>query len=429
MRADDANHPFVDVVGGEEVANFNSGEVALVEAQVAALVADEMIIDRVDAPRSPAMEGIIALRGWLHADSAIAFPRWLRELNQRGYTPMLQADDDAAAATILNGDLIGAQRGVPVVLRIYRGVMHRAPGSLAVNILLYAVTWISTLYAGALYSGEALAINSAWDVLLPANLVKGLPFALTLLGILTAHELGHYFAARYHKVDVTLPYFIPMPFVFGTMGAFIMMREPISNRRKLFDIGVAGPLAGLVLAIPLLFYGLGTSTLTRMPTEAGVMMEGNSLLYLGAKYLMFGQILPNTATGMDVLMSPVTFAAWIGLLVTAINLLPVGQLDGGHAIYAMLGAKARWVNLATLGGMALLGVAGMQWAQNLFPVLAEIGSIGWFVWILLLYFMVGPYHPPPLDDISPIGGKRMVVGVLLFVLFLLIFAPATMRIL
>jgi membrane-associated protease RseP (regulator of RpoE activity) len=380
-------------------------------------------------PASPAVEGIVALRGWLLADSAIAFPRWLKELNQRGYTPMLQAEEDAAAATILNGDLIGAQRGERVVLRVFRGVMRRAPGSVLLIVLLYVATWISTLFAGALYSGEVLNIDSMWELLLPANLVKGLPFALTLLGILTAHEFGHYFVARRHKVEVTLPYFIPMPFVFGTMGAFIMLRQPIADRRKLFDIGIAGPLAGLALAIPLLFYGLSTSTLTNLPTEPGVMIEGNSLLYLAAKYVTFGQILPNRATGVDVLMSPVTFAAWIGLLVTAINLLPVGQLDGGHAIYAMLGKRSRWVNMATLGGMALLGIAGMQWAQDLFPALAEIGSIGWFVWILLLFFMVGPYHPPPLDDVTPIGGKRMVLGVFLFILFLLIFAPATMRIL
>jgi len=426
MRADDANHPFVDVVDGEEVANFNSGESALVEAQVAALVADEMIIDRVDTPLSPAMEGIIALRGWLLADSATVFPRWLRELNQRGYTPMLQADTDVAAATILNGDLIGSPRGERVILRIYRGVMRRAPGHILVNALLYIATWISTLFVGAAYVTGDFAYT--WESLLPANLGKGLPFALTLLGILTAHELGHYYMARRHKVDVTPPYFIPMPIVFGTMGAFIMLREPISNRRKLFDIGVAGPLAGLILAIPLLFYGLTQSALTRLVIEPGIMIEGNSLLYLAAKYLVFGQILPNAATGMDVLMSPVTFAAWIGLLVTAINLLPVGQLDGGHAIYAMLGRNARWVNMATLGAMVLLGIAGMQWTQALFPILSEVGSIGWFFWVLLIFFMVGPHHPPPLDDVTPIGGKRMVVGVLLFVLFLLIFAPATMRV-
>lgn len=428
MRVDDASHPFLDVVEGEEVANSKSGESALVEAQVAALIEPDMSIERVDTPRSPASEGILAMHGWLRSDSAIVFPRWLRELNQRGYTPMLQAADDPAAATILNGDLIGAERGQPVVLRIYRGVLLRAQGSITINLVLYLATWLSTLFAGALLTADLAEVTSFGDLLRPAVLVKGLPFALTLLGILTAHELGHYFAARWHKVAVTLPYFIPMPVLIGTMGAFIMLREPISNRRKLFDIGVAGPLAGLVVAIPLLFYGLSTSTVTHFTPEPGLIIEGNSLLYLAAKYWAFGQLLPNAA-GMDVNMNAIAFAAWIGLLVTAINLLPVGQLDGGHAVYAMLGKRARIVNMACLGIMALLGIAGTQWAQELFPALTQVGSIAWFVWLLLILFLIGPYHPPPLDDVTPIGKERMAVGVLVFVLFLLIFVPATLRIL
>lgn len=444
MRADDANHPFVDVVEGEEVAQFNSGEAALVEVQVAALVADDLVIDRVDSPQSPAIEGIVVVRGWLRAASESAFPRWLRELNTRDYTPMLQHAADAAlhpaaasggsisnegpaVATLTNGDAIGTPKGDPVVLRVYRGVARRAHGSLLINVLLYIVTWVSTLYAGVLYQSDISGIASGWDLLQPQILLRGFPFAATLLGILTAHELGHYFAARYHKVDVTLPYFIPMPFMFGTMGAFIMMREPISDRRKLFDIGVAGPLAGLALAIPLLFYGLTISEVGPLPTASGYLMEGNSLLYLGAKYLVFGEILPNFATGRDVVMSPVTFGAWIGLLVTALNLLPLGQLDGGHAIYAMFGRRSRLINLATLGIMALLGIAGMQWAQQIFPALAEIGSTSWFVWILFMLFLMGPYHPPPLDDVTTIGQKRMLVGILLFLILLLILPPAIMR--
>ncbi len=429
MRADDTHHPFIDVVEGEEVAQSNSGESALVEAQVAELVGDALYIDRVESPRSPATEGIVVLHGRLQRPSADVFPIWLRELGARNYTPVLRDDESAVTplARLTADEPAAATPGMPVQLRIFRALPKRLPGSIAINVTLYLLTWISTLYVGAAYvNPEMMTDLFNAELLRPAILFTGLPFALTLMSILTAHEFGHYFVARIHKVDVTLPYFIPMPFVFGTMGAFIMMREAISDRRKLFDIGVAGPLAGLVFAVPLLFYGLSTSVLTHLP-DTGVMIEGNSLLYLFAKYITFGMILPDHATRQDVMMNAVTFGAWVGLLVTAINLMPVGQLDGGHTIYAMLGKRARTVNVATLVIMALLGIAGVAIVQEYLPFLAEVGSIGWFVWILLILYMIGPFHPPPLDDVTTIGKWRWVVGIFVFLIFLLIFAPATMR--
>lgn len=430
MRADDTHHPFIDVVEGEEVAQSNSGESALVEAMVADLVANDLYIDSVESPRSPATEGIVVMHGRLQRPSAEVFPVWMRELATRNYTPVLCEDEAAVTplARLTADEPAAATPGLPVQLRIFRAPPKRLPGSIAVNLTLYLLTWISTLYVGAAYvNPEAMTELFDFDLLRPATLITGLPFALTLMSILTAHEFGHYFAARYHKVDATLPYFIPMPLVFGTMGAFIMMREAISDRRKLFDIGVAGPLAGLVLAVPLLFYGLSTSALTHLP-DTGATIEGNSLLYLIAKYATFGMILPDYATRQDVMMNAVTFGAWVGLLVTAINLMPVGQLDGGHTIYAMLGKRARTVNVATLVVMALLGIAGVTIVQEYLPFLAEVGSIGWFLWILLILYMIGPFHPPPLDDVTTIGKWRWLVGILVFIIFLLIFAPATMRI-
>ena len=215
-------------------------------------------------------------------------------------------------------------------------------------------------------------MHSPWEFISPGFLLNGLPFAATLLGILAAHEFGHYFAARYHKVAVTLPYFIPMPLTFGTLGAFIQLKEPVPDRRKLFDIGVAGPLAGLVLAVPLLFVGLYTSVHGPAARRGRLHVEGNSIFYLAAKFLIFGQWLPNFATGQDVMMNQVCYAAWIGLLVTALNLLPVGQLDGGHTVFAMFGEKARYINRITVGMLAFFALASLPFVQQFVPLLSNV---------------------------------------------------------
>ncbi|NJN83982.1 MAG: site-2 protease family protein [Caldilineaceae bacterium] len=309
------------------------------------------------------------------------------------------------------------------------GVARRSSPRVWINAVLFVLTALSTLFVGSLYGANDLQIESGWDLLLPQNLIQGLPFALTLLGILTAHEFGHYFAARYHKVAVTLPYFIPMPFGFGTLGAFIQMREPVPDQRKLFDIGVAGPLAGLVLAVPLLFYGLSTSPVSVIPSSPGAMLEGNSVLYYYAKLSIFGQTLPNPITGQDVLMNQVTFAAWIGLLVTALNLLPIGQLDGGHVVYSLFGKHARYINLATAGVMTVLAIAGLGPVQRFAPQLETIGFSGWFIWLGLIFFVIGPFHPPALDDVTQLNPRRRLVGYLMIVIFILTFVPVPWRLL
>lgn len=249
-----------------------------------------------------------------------------------------------------------------------------------------------------------------------------------MLVILLAHEFGHYFAARYHRVAVTLPYFIPMPIGFGTFGAFIRLKEPISDRRKLFDIGVAGPLAGLALALPLLVYGLSISTVAVPPPDAaGYIIEGNSLLYLGIKWLMFGQILPNPVTGADVFISQIAYAAWIGLLVTALNLLPVGQLDGGHTVFALFGRKARVINLATMGVLTVLALASLPGFQNFIPGLENVGFTGWFIWLVLL-LLIGVEHPPALDDVTQLDTRRRLIGYLVIIVFILTFVPVPIRV-
>ena len=181
----------------------------------------------------------------------------------------------------------------------------------------------------------------------------GVAFAATLMGILLCHEMGHYVVARRHGVEVSLPYFIPMPpqISFGTMGAVIKMKEQITDRDKLLDVGAAGPLAGLVVAVPLLVIGLSLSELG--PIEPGVVLEGNSIFYLATKAAVFGRILPDGST--DVQLHPMAFAAWVGILVTMINLIPIGQLDGGHVLRAWMGERHEQVSVRL--HQALLGIA------------------------------------------------------------------------
>lgn len=383
-----------------------------VVGELRALIEADLAVESVEIPRD-ADEGVLILRGRLLRPSHEVFGRWLVALNELGYTPTLRPGATGDPAD--------------VVVRILSGVMRKGQSRWWINAVLFVLTLLSTLFAGALYSDAVTTLRSGWDLISPRFLLAGLPFAATLLGILAAHEFGHYFAARYHKVAVTLPYFIPMPLTFGTLGAFIQLKEPVPDRRKLFDIGVAGPLAGLVLAVPLLFYGLSTSPVAVPPTTEGVLLEGNSILYYFAKLLIFGKVLPNPLTGEDVFMNQVTYAAWIGLLVTALNLLPVGQLDGGHTVFAMFGEKARYVNRIVVGVLALFALASLGPVQQLLPVLSGVAYSGWFIWLFLILFLIGVQHPPALDDVTRLDRRRWWIGVLVIIIFILIFVPVPMR--
>ncbi|MBK8051253.1 MAG: site-2 protease family protein [Anaerolineales bacterium] len=381
--------------------------------KVRAVVEQDMTVVSVEMPREPQVDGVVVVRGQLLRPSHEVFGKWLSTLNASGYTPMLHPSED--------GD------PKDVVVRIFKGIAVVQPSRIWINVLLFVLTVISTLYIGAEYAGATALPGPWWQQFSPPVLLMGLPFAATLLTILGAHEFGHYFAARYHKVAVTLPYFLPLPIGFGTLGAFIRMKQPVPDRRKLFDIGVAGPLAGLVVALPLLFFGIATSLVERPPAAAGLMLEGNSLLYLAAKFIVHGQILPNAVTGEDLMINQVAFAAWIGLLVTAINLIPVGQLDGGHTVFALFGENARYVNFAAVGMMAFFAIASLAPVQDLVPALESVGFMGWFLWLFLILFVIGVMHPPALDDVTRLDRRRRWLGYFVIFIFIITFVPVPIR--
>ena len=315
-----------------------------------------------------------------------------------------------------------------------RHVIYLAPkrpepkkDKVSTNIILFVLTVFSVMLAGAQPVGP-MPNDLAGQVLAFAkSIFTGWPFALSLLGILVAHELGHYFMSRYHKTPATLPYFIPFPLSpLGTMGAAIIMRGIPKNKRVLFDIGIAGPIAGLVVAIPVLFFGLSLSRLGTIDPSPNSFIEGNSLLYLFAKYVTFGQLLPAPVEpqgilywmryfftgspipfgGLDVFIHPVAFAGWAGMLVTALNLIPAGTLDGGHVIYALFGDKSR---KAFPFIIALLVLLGISWS-------------GWWLWAALLFWL-GRVNAQPLDQITTLDPTRRLIAYTMMVVFFLVFMP------
>ncbi|MGQ0556399.1 MAG: site-2 protease family protein [Nitrospiraceae bacterium] len=237
----------------------------------------------------------------------------------------------------------------------------------------------------------------------PETLWRGIPFAGALLFILTTHELGHYLLSKIHRVPASLPLFIPGPPHFiGTFGAIIRMRGPILSRRALFDIGVAGPLAGFVVAVVALIVGLHLSTVVDRTGTFGLQL-GEPLLLQFMAWVIIGPLPPEA----DVVLHPIGFAAWFGLFVTSLNLLPIGQLDGGHVAYALWGRRQRTMALAFL------------------PILLALGFFGWPGW-LLWAFMAGLWglgHPPVLDPHVPLGRNRTIVGWIAFAVFVVTFAP------
>jgi membrane-associated protease RseP (regulator of RpoE activity) len=237
----------------------------------------------------------------------------------------------------------------------------------------------------------------------PETLWRGIPFAGALLFILTTHELGHYLLSKIHRVPVSLPLFIPGPPHFiGTFGAIIRMRGPILSRRALFDIGVAGPLAGFVVAVVALIVGLNLSTVVDRTGTFGLQL-GEPLLLQFMAWVIIGPLPPEA----DVVLHPIGFAAWFGLFVTSLNLLPIGQLDGGHVAYALWGRRQRTLAMVFL------------------PILLVLGFIGWPGWFLWA-FMAGLWglgHPPVIDPHVPLGRNRTIVGWIAFVVFIVTFAP------
>jgi membrane-associated protease RseP (regulator of RpoE activity) len=322
------------------------------------------------------------------------------------------------------------------------GLVRPGPSDSRINIALFVITFLSVIYTGVVfanvstYSATVPQPNLSTTQGVISFILGGLPFGLALMAILLAHEFGHYLAARHHKTSVTLPYFLPLPpplSPLGTLGAFIRLKSLPKNRKHLLDIGLAGPLAGFVVAVPILLVGIYLSKVMPLPagpSSAGqMMMEGNSLLYLAAKYVIKGQLLPAPVSfgglapvmywlryffsgspipygGQDIIIHPLAWAGWAGLLVTALNLLPAGQLDGGHLVYVLFGRK---VSLAwPIIVVALVGM-GFIWS-------------GWWIWAALVFFL-GRTHAEPLDEITPLDPGRRLLALLGLAIFVLTFTP------
>ena len=345
----------------------------------------------------------------LNEDSASLYDTLAESLSPHGITPLFRMEET-------------------------RQIIYLAPklpepkqDNISTNIVLFVLTVLSVMLAGAQPEGPVPDDFMGQLLLLAKSIFTGWPFALSLLGILLTHELGHYFMSRYHKTPATLPYFIPLPLsLLGTMGAAIIMRGIPKNKRVLFDIGVAGPIAGLIVALPVLFYGLSLSTLSTIDPNPNGFIEGNSLMYLLAKYITFGQLLPSPVApqgilywlqyfftgrpvpfgGLDVFIHPVAFAGWAGLLVTGLNLIPAGTLDGGHVIYGLFGEKARKGFPFIIG---ILAVFGIFWS-------------GWWIWAMLLFWL-GRVNAEPLDQITTLDPPRRLLGFAMIIVFLLVFMP------
>jgi membrane-associated protease RseP (regulator of RpoE activity) len=297
------------------------------------------------------------------------------------------------------------------------------------NLILFALTVVSVFYAGASYAVPDDPRSFVEQILDPRFMAQGAAFALPLLAILVTHEFGHFFAARFHRVPASFPYFIPFPLPpFGTMGAVIAMRGAIRSRNALLDIGASGPLAGLLVAIPALMWGLSQSAVNPNGIS-GYTQEGQSLLYWLLKRVVVGPI----PDGHDVWLHPTAFAGWAGLFLTMINLMPWGQLDGGHIAYALIGERhhriAHWFHrgLLLLCALNLVHfVLPVLLGRSDLPLALAIGnSQFWLVWFFVLLVIGrlsgGPRHPP--CEPGELSSLRRGVGWFSLAVFLLLFMP------
>lgn len=264
------------------------------------------------------------------------------------------------------------------------------------HVLLFVLTFCSTLIAGAIQQGADIFSR-------PGDVISGFPFAATLMLILLSHELSHYFASRIHNTAATLPYFIPAPSIIGTFGAFIKMKSQIPSRRALVDIGASGPIVGFVISVVASAIGLKLSRIVATEGIHSGLTLGDSLLFSGLSSLILGKV----PDGYDVLLHPVAFAGWIGFFVTSLNLIPIGQLDGGHIAFAMFGEWHRKVSIALV---VALGVFGYYY----WP--------GWAVWAVLM-MVLGISHPPVVYWEPQLGGGRKWVGWAALAIFVLTFTP------
>jgi membrane-associated protease RseP (regulator of RpoE activity) len=283
------------------------------------------------------------------------------------------------------------------------------------HILLFMLTLATTTLAGAAHYASFLddfAGGTQLPLPFPALVLRGFWYSGTILAILGCHELGHYFACRYYDVDASLPFFLPVPFLTtGTMGAFIRIREPIPRKHMLFDIGIAGPIAGFAVAVPALFLGVAMSHVVRVPANAPGLVElGEPLLFRFASWMFWG----TAPDGYSLNMHPVAFAAWFGLLATALNLFPIGQLDGGHVSYAVFGRRSTYVTV-TMVGVAV----GLSYFSS--------SLILWTAMSVGMLFAFGFRHPPVFDENVPLDRSRFLLALLALAVFVLCFTPAPFR--
>lgn len=282
------------------------------------------------------------------------------------------------------------------------------------HALLLAITLVTTSVMGAAFV-RSFRMNEPVDIIAgldgyaemlhhPGILIAGLPFSLTLIGILLAHELGHYLTCRRYGVDATPPFFIPFPLPIGTFGAFIRIRAPIYSRRILFDIAVAGPIAGFLLLLPALAIGVAWSKVLPGIADRGELVFGTPLIVR----MLEGLIFPGVPAS-DIYLHPVARAAWVGVLATALNLLPIGQLDGGHIVYANFGDRSRLLSRVLTFLLIPLGYF----------------SLSWLLWAAFLFFF-GMRHPAIYDP-APLGRMRNWLGVVSLILFLLCFTVEPIR--
>jgi len=281
------------------------------------------------------------------------------------------------------------------------------------HVLLLVLTIASTTYAGI---SHYLALQSDFlperSIGLTAGLaLRGFWYSGTILAILGCHELGHYFACRYYDVDASRPFFLPFPLaITGTLGAFIRIREPIPAKHMLFDIGIAGPIAGFLVAVPALAIGVSMSHVAKLPPNFVGFELGEPLLFKAISWLIWGTV----PDGYSVNMHPMAFAAWFGLLATALNLFPVGQLDGGHISYAVLGHRSTYVTYVML--VVAVGLASLY--------------SSWIVWTVLMIamlFMFGPRHPRVFDEHVPLDRSRLLLALFALFMFIVCFTPAPIQ--
>tara|TARA_E500000331_G_scaffold247939_1_gene238332 strand:+ start:791 stop:1630 length:840 start_codon:yes stop_codon:yes gene_type:complete len=269
-----------------------------------------------------------------------------------------------------------------------------------INIFLFFITLITTLLAGVYMEGG--------NILSFRDIKLGIPFSFTLLTILGFHEFGHYFYAKKNKIKVSFPYFIPAPTFIGTFGALIKIKSPITTKKALLEIGASGPIAGFVVTIPLLVYGLTKSIVVEIYPNSGIIL-GEPILMKFFTFLMF----PNLSESQDIILHPIGFASWIGLLITMLNLLPIGQLDGGHIAYAIFGKHHHKISKIVF----------------IFLIPLSFLSLNWILWgVLIIILMKTLKHPPILDVNTPLTFREKLIGFVCLLIFIVSFIPVPFEI-